>query len=87
MLTIIKNNRLWNAVHRSVIGAHPDGATARANAMPLTSLEPAPHHTMIAAASRAHTERALSRADLPGALREDGRQAVLDVAVALSDPH
>ncbi len=49
---------------------------------------------MIAGASRAHAERVLSGADLPAALertiaaiREDGRQAVLDMAVALSDAH
>ena len=51
-------------------------------------------NAMIAGASRAHAERVLSGADLPAALertiaaiRGDGRQAVLEVAVALSDVH
>ncbi|GIX14467.1 MAG: acetolactate synthase [Paracoccaceae bacterium] len=94
VLTIIKNNRMWNAVRRSVIGSYPDGAAARANAMPLTSLEPAPDFCAIAAASRAWTARVDSGAALPGVLaeavrvvREERRQALLDVSVALSDVH
>lgn len=94
ILTIIKNNRMWNAVRRAVIGSYPDGAAARANEMPLTSLAPAPDFLMVAAASRAHVERVTRGEDLPGALvraikviREERRQAVLDVTVALSDAH
>ncbi|WP_238380957.1 thiamine pyrophosphate-requiring protein [Alkalilacustris brevis] len=94
VLVIIKNNGIWNAVRRAVIGSYPDGAAARANTVPLTSLQPAPDYLMVAAASRAHTERVLDGADLPGALaraveviRSERRQAVLDVAVALSDRH
>jgi acetolactate synthase I/II/III large subunit len=94
ILTIIKNNGLWNAVRRSVVNSYPDGAAARANAMPLTSLEPAPDYLKIAEASRAHTERVEHGRDLPGALeravriiRTERRQAVLDLRIAVSDKH
>jgi acetolactate synthase-1/2/3 large subunit len=94
ILTIIKNNGLWNAVRRSVVNAYPDGAAVRANQMPLTSLEPAPDYLMVAAASRAHTERVEHGRDLPAALeraiaviRGERRQAVLDVQVAVADAY
>ncbi|MDQ0314555.1 thiamine pyrophosphate-requiring protein [Amorphus orientalis] len=92
ILTIIKNNGMWNAVRRSVINSYPQGAAARANAMPLTSLEPAPDYLKVAEASRAYTERVENGQDLPAALaramaviRDERRQAVLDVRVAVSD--
>lgn len=94
ILTIVKNNGVWNAVRRSVINSYPDGAAAKANAMPLVSLEPAPDYGMIAAASRAHVERVEHGDDLPAALaralsviRNERRQAFLEVRVALSDRH
>ncbi|MEX0954413.1 MAG: thiamine pyrophosphate-requiring protein [Rhizobiaceae bacterium] len=92
VLTIIKNNGMWNAVRRSVISSYPDGAAAKANTIPLTSLEPAPDYCMIAAAHRAHVERVAHGDDLPAALeravgviRNERRQAFLDVRVELSD--
>jgi acetolactate synthase I/II/III large subunit len=94
ILTIIKNNGMWNAVRRSVVNAYPQGAAARANQMPLTSLEPAPDYLMIAGASRAHTQRVEHGEDLPAALekaieviRTERRQAVIEVRVAISDKH
>ena len=94
ILVIVKNNGMWNAVRRSVVGAYPGGAAARANAMPLTSLSPVPDFVQIAGASRAHAERVTRAEDLPDALsralsaiRKDGRAALLDVQVALSDGH
>lgn len=91
ILTVVKNNGMWNAVRRSVVGAYPQGAAAQMNRMPLTSLDPAPDYTMIAAASRAHVERVATGADLAPALARalaalaEGRQALLDVRVALSE--
>tara|TARA_R110002126_G_scaffold291808_1_gene459883 strand:- start:111017 stop:112732 length:1716 start_codon:yes stop_codon:yes gene_type:complete len=92
ILTIIKNNGLWNAVRRSVVNAYPNGAAAVTNTMPLTSLEPAPDYLKIAEASRAYTERVEDGRDLPAALaraihiiRNERRQAVLDVRIAISD--
>ncbi|CCF18743.1 Acetolactate synthase large subunit [Pseudorhizobium banfieldiae] len=94
ILTIVKNNGMWNAVRRSVINSYPDGVAARSNAMPLTSLEPAPDYSMIAAASRAYVEKVEDGRDLPAALeravaviKNERRQAMLDVRVALSDTH
>lgn len=94
VLIIVKNNGLWNAVRRSVVNSYPDGAAAKANRMPLTSLEPAPNYTQIAAASRAHNERVEHGAELPAALeralrviREERRQALLELRIAVSDRH
>ena len=92
ILTVVKNNAMWNAVRRSVIGAYPDGAAARANQMPLVSLEPQPDFCAIARASRAHAEVVTRGQDLPAALqralkviRDERRQVLLDVRVMASD--
>ena len=94
ILTIVKNNGMWNAVRRSVRNAYPDGAAAAANSMPLTSLQPLPDFTAIAGASRAHAERVEHGADLPAALeralqviREEKRQVLLELIVAVSDDY
>lgn len=92
VLIIVKNNAMWNAVRRSVLGAYPEGAAVRANEMPLTSLAPTPDFATIAKASRAFAERVEEPEALPAALtraiqaiRTEGRPALLDVAVGLSD--
>ncbi len=92
ILTIVKNNAMWNAVRRSVIKGYPDGAAVQQNRIPLTSLEPLPDFTQIAKASRAHAERINHGADLPDALRRavevirtERRQVLLDLSVAASD--
>lgn len=94
ILTIVKNNASWNAVRRSVLVSYPEGAAAKANEMPLTSLTPLPDFTMVAQASRAHAEKVERADDLPAALsraiaviRTERRQALLDVRVAVSDAH
>jgi acetolactate synthase-1/2/3 large subunit len=94
ILTIIKNNGMWNAVRRSVLNAYPQGAASKLNTMPLTSLEPAPDYLKIAEANRAYTDRVEHGRDLPRALekamdiiRNERRQAVLDVSVDISDAH
>ena len=68
--------------------------SAQPNTMPLTSLEPAPNFSMVAQASRAHAEQVLNPQDLPSALqralrviREEKRQVLLDLRVAVSDQH
>lgn len=92
VLIIVKNNAMWNAVRRSVLGAYPEGAAVRANEMPLTSLAPTPDFAAIAKASRAFAKRVEEPEALPAALtraiqaiRTEGRPALLDVAVGLSD--
>ena len=94
ILTIIKNNGMWNAVRRSVINAYPDGNASRSNMMPLTSLAPAPDYSKIAAASRAYGERVEHGRDLPAALdraigviRKERRQAVIELSIAVSNVH
>jgi acetolactate synthase-1/2/3 large subunit len=94
ILTIVKNNGIWNAVRRSVRNSYPDGKAVAANEMPLVSLQPSPDFRMIAGASRAHAERVERAEDLPGALQRalhailaERRQALLDVSVARSDRH
>ncbi len=94
ILTIIKNNAMWNAVRRSVVKGYPDGAAVRQNRIPLTSLEPLPDFSQVARASRAHAERIERGADLPAALeravdiiRTERRQVLLDLSVAASDDH
>lgn len=88
ILTIVLDNGMWNAVHRTTRMVYPDGHAARSNEMPLTSLRPAPDYAMIARASRGHAERVEDPAELPGALARaldatrEGRQALLDVVVA-----
>lgn len=94
ILTIVKNNGIWNAVRRSVVNSYPGGKAAGANRMPLVSLEPSPDFQMIAKASRGHAERVENADDLPAALeralhaiRVEKRQALLDLRVAPSDRH
>jgi acetolactate synthase-1/2/3 large subunit len=94
ILTVIKNNGIWNAVRRSVLNSYPAGKAVAANEMPLVSLEPSPDFQMVARASRGHAERVERAEDLPAALerardaiRNEGRSALLDVRVARSDRH
>src|SRR5690606_1554405 len=94
VLTVIKNNGMWNAVRRSVVNSYPHGKAASANRMPLGSLEPSPDFQMVARASRAHAERVEQAEDLPAALeraldviRRERRAALLDLRVAPSDRH
>ena len=94
ILTIIKNNAMWNAVRRSVVNGYPDGSAAMSNTVPLTSLEPLPDFAAIARASRAHAERIEDGCELPAALhravgiiRTEKRQVLLDLRCAVSDMH
>ena len=94
ILTIIKNNAMWNAVRRSVVNGYPDGSAAMSNTVPSTSLEPLPDFAAIARASRAHAERIEDGRELPAALqravgiiRTEKRQVLLDLRCAVSDMH
>ncbi len=68
VLLVVLNNREWGAVRQSVVGLYPQGHAAKANRMPLTSLEPSPDFTKVAEASRAWTASVDRAADLPGVL-------------------
>lgn len=89
VITLVLNNGEWGAVRQSVAGLYPGGQAARANAMPLTRLDPSPDFAAIAAASRAHAERVEDGAALPEALARaiavatgERRQVLLDLRIA-----
>ena len=89
LLVVILNNREWGAVRQSVVGIYPDGHAARADKVPLTSLEPSPDFTKVAEASRAWTARVDHAADLPRVLADavahvtaKRGQALVEVRVA-----
>jgi acetolactate synthase I/II/III large subunit len=68
VLLLVLNNAEWRAVRQSVLDIYPDGYAARANTMPLISLEPSPDFTKVAQASRAWTARVDNAGDLPAVL-------------------
>jgi acetolactate synthase-1/2/3 large subunit len=85
-LTVIFNNRAWNAVKRAVRSHAPEGWTARTGAMPLSDLDPAPDYELVCRASGGWAERVEDPAALPDALaralavvRGERRQALLNV--------
>ena len=88
ILVVILNNTEWAAVRHSVLGLYPDGFAARANRMPLTSLQPSPDFTKVAEASRAFAQRVERPEDLARAFAtairhiEDERTlALVEVAI------
>jgi len=91
LLTVVFNNGIWGAVRGSTLGVYPKGHAARANVMPITSLDPMPDFCKVAEASRAWTARVESASALAATLaeaarviREERRQALVEVYVA---PH
>lgn len=72
VLVVILNNSEWAAVRYSVLHLYPDGYAAKANRMPLTSLQPSPDFTKVAEASRAWT----ARVDRPENLTETLQRAI-----------
>jgi acetolactate synthase-1/2/3 large subunit len=70
LLVIVLNNAEWGAVRHSVLGLYPEGAAAKANEMPLTSLAPSPDSVKVAEASRAWARRVEDGAELAGVLAE-----------------
>ncbi len=88
VITCILNNGEWGAVRHSVTGLYPDGYAAKANTMPLTSLQPSPDYTLVAKASRAHAERVEHGEELPAAFdraiaiaTNERRQVLLDIQI------
>jgi acetolactate synthase-1/2/3 large subunit len=86
VLTVIFNNRAWNAVKRSVTSHAPQGWAVRSGALPMSELDPAPDYEGIARACGNWAERVEDPAALPALLRqalrvvrEDRRPALLNV--------
>jgi acetolactate synthase-1/2/3 large subunit len=87
-LTVIFNNRVWNAVKRAVHSFAKDGWAARGGAMPLTELDPPPDYELVCRASGGWAEKVEDPAALPDAIeralkivRTEKRQALLNVIV------
>lgn len=91
LLTIVADNRVWNAVRRATIAVYPEGAAAASSTMPLSSLDPAPDYTKFVEAYGGYGEQVSDPADLRGALERaievtsSGRQALLSVHVSYPD--
>ncbi|MHB2266093.1 thiamine pyrophosphate-requiring protein [Aliihoeflea sp. PC F10.4] len=88
VLVLVLNNSEWGAVRNSVLGIYPDGYAAKSNSMPLTSLNPTPDFTKIAAASRAWTASVRDGRALPQVLAEaihhietKRSQALVEIAI------
>jgi len=86
ILTVIFNNGCWGAVRKTTAALFPKGWAARTGQYPLSDLSPAPAYEKIVEAHGGYGEKverpeevrpALRRA--LAAVREEGRQAVLNV--------
>ncbi|QDZ00552.1 thiamine pyrophosphate-requiring protein [Nitratireductor mangrovi] len=88
VLVVVLNNTEWAAVRHSVLGLYPDGYAARANRMPLTSLQPSPNFVKIAEASRAWAIQVTLGDELPEAfdkairhIRKKRKMALVEVMI------
>ena|SRR5882672_361765 len=86
VLTVVFNNRAWNAVKRSVSSHAPKGWAMRSGTMPMSELDPAPDYEGIARACGNWAERVEDPTVLPEMMRqalrvvrEDKRPALLNV--------
>ena len=89
VLVVVLNNGSWGAVRDSVKGLYPDGAAARANRVPLTSLAPSPDFCKVAEASRAWAQNVTEPEQFGRAVdealdvvRNERRCALLDIQIA-----
>lgn len=91
LLTVVADNRVWNAVRRSTIALYPEGAAAASRAMPLSSLEPAPDYPKLVEAYGGHGQHVAEPEQLRPALERaveqtrSGRQALVSVHVSYPD--
>jgi acetolactate synthase-1/2/3 large subunit len=93
LLTIVADNRVWNAVRRATIAEYPEGAAAATRSIPLSSIEPAPDYTKFVEAYGGHGEHVEEAGQLRPALERaieitsTGRQALVSVRVSAPDSH
>jgi acetolactate synthase-1/2/3 large subunit len=85
-LTVIFNNRVWNAVRRANLGMYPNGWAAKTQNFPLSELQPSPNFEVLVTACGGYGERVTQASEVRPALqravravREEGRQAVLNM--------
>ncbi|GER01671.1 acetolactate synthase [Iodidimonas gelatinilytica] len=67
-LTIVFNNRRWNAVKTATASVYPTGHAMRANQMPMTALDPSPAFHDIVRACGGYGEEVSDPLELPKAL-------------------
>jgi len=67
-LTMVFNNRRWEAVRTATRSVIPDGHAMQANSMPLVPLDPSPAFEQVAAACGSYSERVEEASALPEAL-------------------
>src|SRR3981081_1702057 len=63
-MTIVANNHMWGAVRSATLDVFPNGAAAKANAMPITQLAPSPDFEKVIETCGGRGERG----DAPGEL-------------------
>ena len=92
ILTVVLNNGSWDAVRISTLDIYPNGQAAKANHVPTVPFMPTPEFGKIAQASGCHSETVEHSQDFPEALqravkviREEKRQALLDVKIGMDD--
>jgi len=88
VLVVVLNNSEWGAVRQSVVGLYPDGYAAKANRMPLTSLQPSPDFTKVAEGSGHYAVRVDQAEDLAKAfadairhIEEKRKPALVEVTI------
>lgn len=86
VLTVVLNNKRWNAVHYTAKALYPDGQAMKDPLVPMADLSHSPDFVQIARASRAYAERVENGADLPAALerainviKTEKRAALLEI--------
>jgi acetolactate synthase-1/2/3 large subunit len=84
-LTIVANNHMWGAVRSATLDVFPKGSAAKANAMPITQLQPSPDFEKVIETCGGRGERVNAPGDLLPALERSfealraGTPAMLNV--------
>ena len=91
LVTVIADNRVWNAVRRSTIAVYPEGHAAARSTMPLSSLDPAPDYPKLVEAYGGlgrhveHPDELAPALDAAFLAADSGRQAVVSVHCSYPD--
>jgi acetolactate synthase-1/2/3 large subunit len=86
ILTIVANNHAWHAVRNATLSVYPNGDAAKANVMPLTTLDPSPAFEKMIDVCGGYGECVERPEDLPAALAR-GIAAVRSGTPALINVH